>query len=255
MATWRFRATALRHPVLKRIVTLRLGGASAIVTRMKDADSDALELTPELVLRAYGAGVFPMADCASSQDIYWVDPRKRGILPLHGFHLSRSLRKRLMKNDYRVRVDTAFDQVIDACAERPETWINETIHDLFSSLHRMGYAHSVEVWRDECLIGGLYGLRLGAAFFGESMFSREPDGSKIALAWLVARLVAGGFTLLDTQFTTPHLESMGARAVPRAHYHELLDMALAKRGDFHAIGGDHSAAAVVQLITQTSKRG
>jgi len=222
---------------------------------MKDADSEVLELTPELVLRAYGAGVFPMADSASAQDIYWVDPRKRGILPLDGFHMSRSLRKRLLKADYRVRIDTAFETIIDACGDRPETWINETIRTLFIGLHRMGYAHSVEVWQDDELIGGLYGLRLGAAFFGESMFSRRSDGSKIALAWLVARLRAGGFTLLDTQFTTPHLESLGARAVPRAHYHELLDRALAKRGDFHALPADYSAEGVVQLITQTSKRG
>lgn len=219
---------------------------------MKDAESDVLELTPELVLRAYGAGVFPMADNAEAEDVYWVDPRKRGILPLQGFHLSRSLKKRILRHDYRVRIDTAFETVIDACADRPETWINPIIRDLFLQLNRMGYAHSIEVWKDDGLIGGLYGLRLGAAFFGESMFSRERDGSKIALAWLVARLRHGGFTLLDTQFTTPHLEAMGARAVPRAHYHELLDRALTRRGDFHALPSNYSASGVVQLITQTS---
>ena len=219
---------------------------------MKDGESDVLELTPELVLRAYGAGVFPMADNADSDEIYWVDPRKRGILPLHGFHLSRSLRKRILRHDYRVRIDTAFDAVLDACADRPETWVNPTIRDLFQRLHRMGYAHSIEVWCEQDLIGGLYGLRLGAAFFGESMFSRQPDGSKIALAWLVARLKAGNFTLLDTQFTTPHLERLGARAVPRAHYHELLDRAMSRRGDFHALPSAYSPSAVVQLITQTS---
>ncbi|MEM7422358.1 MAG: leucyl/phenylalanyl-tRNA--protein transferase [Pseudomonadota bacterium] len=219
---------------------------------MKDADADVLELTPELVLRAYGAGVFPMADAADSDEIYWVDPRKRGILPLNGFHLSRSLRRALMKNDFRVRTDTAFDTVMDACADRPETWINPTIRGLFHSLHRMGYAHSIEIWREERLIGGLYGLRLGAAFFGESMFSRERDGSKIALAWLVARLRYGGFTLLDTQFTTPHLESLGARSVPRGHYHELLERALTRRGQFHALPGDTQPSKIVQLITQRS---
>jgi len=219
---------------------------------MKDGDSDGLELTPELVLRAYGAGVFPMADHAEAQDVYWVDPRKRGILPLDGFHLSRSLRKHILRADYKVRLDTAFDTVVDACADRPETWINPTIRLLFIRLHRMGYAHSIEVWRDEELIGGLYGLRLGAAFFGESMFSRRRDASKIALAWLVARLRAGGFLLLDTQFTTPHLESLGAISVSRAQYHEMLDLALARQADFYSLAADASPERVVQLITQTS---
>ena len=219
---------------------------------MKDGDADALELTPELVLRAYGAGVFPMAEDASSQDIYWVDPRKRGILPLNGFHLSRSLRKRLLRQNYRVRIDTAFAEVMDACADREETWINPQIRDLFQQLHHMGYAHSIEVWQDDALIGSLYGLRLGAAFFGESMFSRARDGSKIALAWLIARLRAGRFTLLDTQFTTPHLESLGARLVPRGHYHELLERALMRRGDIYSLTVDTSASEVVQLITQRS---
>ncbi|MEM1163910.1 MAG: leucyl/phenylalanyl-tRNA--protein transferase [Pseudomonadota bacterium] len=219
---------------------------------MKDGDGDVLELTPELVLRAYGAGVFPMADSAGAEDVYWVDPRKRGILPLWGFSLSKSLRKRLMRHDYRVRIDTAFDTVLDACADREETWINPVIRDLFRDLHRMGHAHSVEVWREDQMIGGLYGLRLGAAFFGESMFFRERDGSKIALAWLVARLRAGEFTLLDTQFTTPHLESLGARSVPRAHYHELLDRAMARRGNFYSLPADSTPSTVVQLITQRS---
>lgn len=219
---------------------------------MKDGDSDDLELTPELVLRAYGAGVFPMADSANADEIYWVDPRKRGILPLNGFHLSRSLRKRLLRFDYRVRIDTAFEAVVDACADRPETWINPVIRELFIELHHMRHAHSIEVWQEERLIGGLYGLRLGTAFFGESMFSVERDGSKIALAWLVARLRKGGFTLLDTQFTTPHLESLGVRAVPRAHYHQLLGKALTRRGDLYCLAADTSPGDVVQLITHKS---
>lgn len=219
---------------------------------MKDAESDDLELTPELVLRAYGAGVFPMADHAESEEVYWVDPRKRGILPLNGFRLSRSLRKRLLRPDYRVRVDTAFEAVLDACADRPETWINGTIRTLFVQLHRMGYAHTVEVWRDRRLVGGLYGLRLGGAFFGESMFSRERDSSKIALAHLVARLGAGGFTLLDTQFTTPHLESLGARSVPRSYYHDLLARALTRQGDFYCLDAEVAPADIVQLITHRS---
>ena len=219
---------------------------------MKDADPDELELTPELVLRAYGAGVFPMADSADAEDLYWVDPRKRGILPLNGSHLSRSLRKRVLKHDYQIRLDTAFEAVLDGCSDRPETWINPTIRDLFVGLHRMRYAHTVEVWQNDALVGGLYGLRLGSAFFGESMFSRTRDASKIALAWLVARLRYGGFTLLDTQFTTPHLESLGARQVPRAHYLELLDRAMSKRGDFWALPGDTQPSDVVQLITHKS---
>lgn len=219
---------------------------------MKDAESDELELTPELMLRAYAAGVFPMAEGADSDDIYWVDPRKRGILPLNGFHLSRSLRKRLKRFDYRVRVDTAFDAVLDRCADREETWINPLIRDMFQRLHRMGYAHSIEVWQEGELTGGLYGLRLGSAFFGESMFSVRQNGSKIALAWLVARLRRGGFTLLDTQFTTPHLESLGARAVPRAHYLDLLDRALNRRGNFYSLEADAAPDDVVQLITHKS---
>ena len=219
---------------------------------MKDAESDDLDLTPELLLRAYSVGVFPMADSAEADSIYWVDPRKRGILPLNGFHLSRSLRKRLMRFDYRVRIDTDFDGTLDACADRPETWINPVIRSLFIDLNRMGYAHSVEVWRGDEMIGGLYGLQMGAAFFGESMFSRERDGSKIALAWLVARLRAGRFRLLDTQFTTPHLEGLGARAVPRRHYHELLEHALMRRADFYSVGTDATPEDVVQLITQRS---
>lgn len=219
---------------------------------MKDSESDDLELTPELILRAYAAGVFPMAEAVDSDEIYWVDPRKRGILPLNGFHLSRSLRKRILKADYRIRVNTAYSEVVTACADRPETWINPTIRDLFQQLHHMGYAHSVEVWADEALIGGLYGLQLGAAFFGESMFSRQADGSKLALAWLVARLRRGGFTLLDTQFTTPHLESLGARAVPRSHYLDLLDRALNRRGNFFSLEAATQPADVVQLITHKS---
>lgn len=221
---------------------------------MKDSDSD-LAVTPGLVLRAYAAGVFPMADSAEASEIFWVDPRRRGVLPLDGFHLSRSLRKRLLRDDHEVRIDTAFDAVIDACADRPETWINRAIRGLYVDLHRLGHAHSVEVWSGDLLVGGLYGVRLEGAFFGESMFSRQRDGSKIALAHLVARLRAGRFTLLDTQFTTPHLEGLGARTVPRHRYHALLERALQRPADFRALPETASAQEVVQLISQTSKRG
>ncbi len=219
---------------------------------MKDAESPELLVTPELVLRAYAAGVFPMADNAGADEIFWVDPRKRGILPLHRFHLSRSLRKRILRGGYRIRVDHAFEAVVDACAAREETWINDTIRGLYIGLHRIGHAHSVEAWIDGELAGGLYGVRLGGAFFGESMFSHARDASKIALAYLVARLKAGGFTLLDTQFTTPHLEALGARTVPKAHYHALLDRAVGAQADFYSLAVGASPEEVVQLITQTS---
>src|SRR6056297_1633779 len=215
---------------------------------MKDADSD-LSLTPGLVLRAYAAGVFPMADNAESEEVFWVDPRNRGVLPLDGFHLSRSLRKRLLKGEHEVRIDTAFDAVLDACADRSETWINATIRQLYLELHRLGHAHSVEIWEGGLLVGGLYGVRLESAFFGESMFSRVRDGSKIALAHLVARLRAGRFTLLDTQFTTDHLERMGARSVPRHRYHAMLERALQRGADFYSLPETVCAEEVVQLIT------
>lgn len=221
---------------------------------MKDGESDP-PLTPALVLRAYAAGVFPMADSASASDIFWVDPRRRGVLPLDSFHLSRTLKKRIQKGDFEVRIDTDFLSVIDACADRSETWINETIRQLYVDLHRLGNAHSVEIWEGGILTGGLYGVRLESAFFGESMFSRTRDASKIALSYLVARLRRGGFTLLDTQFTTPHLETMGARTVPRHKYHALLERALQRRADFFAMSERLTPQEVVHAITQRSKRG
>jgi leucyl/phenylalanyl-tRNA--protein transferase len=219
---------------------------------MKDSDPPDLPVTPELVLRAYTAGVFPMADSAAADEIFWVDPRRRGILPLEDFHLPRSLRKRILRGGYQVRVDLAFDAVVRACSGRAETWINPKIRALYGGLHRMGHAHSVEVWIGGELAGGLYGVRLGGAFFGESMFSHARDASKIALAFLMARLKAGGFRLLDTQFTTEHLERFGARSIPRARYHELLDRALARHADFYSLPLAASPEKVVQLITQTS---
>ncbi len=219
---------------------------------MKDTESSGLLVTPELMLRAYAAGVFPMADNAGTDEIFWVDPRQRCFLPLHRFHLARSLRKSILRGGYRIRVDHAFASVVEACAARDETWINDTIRALYIGLHRLGHAHSVEVWIEGELAGGLYGVRIGGAFFGESMFSHARDASKIALAYLVARLKAGGFTLLDTQFTTPHLAALGARDVARAQYHELLDRAIGKPADFYSLAAGASPEDVVQLITQTS---
>lgn len=187
-------------------------------------------LDPELVLRAYAMGVFPMADHRDAPGVYWVEPRMRGVLPLDGFHLSRSLRKTITHDRFRVTVDRAFDAIIALCAEsaadRPETWINPPIAQVFTQLNEMGYAHSVECWEDGRLVGGLYGLALGRAFFGESMVSRATDASKVALSWLVARLRVGGFKLLDCQFQTEHLRSMGAIEIPRDNYMALLGSAL-----------------------------
>ncbi|MEM6972041.1 MAG: leucyl/phenylalanyl-tRNA--protein transferase [Pseudomonadota bacterium] len=218
---------------------------------MKDGEIND-ELTPELLLKAYAVGVFPMADSADAEDVFWVEPRRRGILPLERLHVSRSLRKRVRRTDHDVRVDSAFDEVVAACAERPETWINTRIADLYGQLHRMDHAHSIEVWRDGCLVGGLYGVRLGAAFFGESMFSREADASKIALVHLVARLRAGGFRLLDTQFVTDHLLSLGAVTVSRPIYRALLSEALARDASFDALPPEVSGERAMQEISQTS---
>ena len=183
-------------------------------------------LDPDLLLRAYSIGVFPMSDSRDAADLYWVEPRRRAILPLGSFHLSRSLRKLLKSDAFEVTRDRAFTEVVRLCAEREETWINAEIEASYVRLHEAGRAHSIEVWQDGALVGGLYGVRLGAAFFGESMVSLRPNASKIALAWLVARLVVGGFRLLDCQFITPHLKSLGAVEIDQKDYLVLLDSAL-----------------------------
>lgn len=190
------------------------------------------EVTPELLLQAYASGVFPMADTAESTAIYWVDPTDRGIIPLDGFHVSKSLAKAIRKSDYVVRIDSDFALTLRHCADREETWINAEIFDLYCQLHQMGMAHSLEVWREDAMIGGVYGVTLGTAFFGESMFSTATNGSKIALSFLVHRLRVAGFTLFDTQFITPHLQSLGGVEIPRANYHNLLIDALQARAEF-----------------------
>lgn len=242
-----------------------------------------LSLDVNLLLRAYAAGVFPMSDSRDAGEVFWVEPHRRGVLPLDGFHLSRSLAKTIRSERFAVTVDAAFADVIAACAEarpdRPKTWINRQIEDACLTLHRRGHAHSVEAWLDGRLAGGLYGIALGGAFFGESMFSRARDASKVALAHLVARLKAGGFTLLDCQFITDHLASLGAIEVTRETYVSLLDSALgvgAGAGDGSAAGaapaapdffaleglpdpsrttsvsGPASGKLIVQLLDQTS---
>jgi len=198
-------------------------------------------LDPDLLLRAYAIGVFPMSDSRNAHDVYWVEPRRRAILPLNGFHLSRSLRKTLKSGDFEVTVDRAFGEVVRRCAEREDTWINESIERSYNLLHSSGHAHSVEVWADGELVGGLYGVRLGAAFFGESMFSTRTDASKVALAWLVARLIVGGFQLLDCQFMTEHLRRLGAVEIDQKAYLALLASALG--GGAGAAGTAGAAAA------------
>lgn len=208
-------------------------------------------ITPQILLKAYSAGIFPMAESAEDNALYWVEPEERGIFPLEGLYIARSLRKRVRQRRFDIRIDTAFNDVIAACAEkmpdRRTTWINQRIKSLYSQLFRMGCCHSVECWRQEQLVGGLYGVRIGAAFFGESMFSREPDASKVALVHLMARLKVGGFRLLDAQFTTPHLESLGALTVSRADYHALLERAIDADGEFFKFRDDRDPEAVLRL--------
>lgn len=210
------------------------------------------QITPQMLLRAYRMGMFPMAETRASREIFWLNPRLRGILPLDGFRISRSLAKRLRAMPFRITVDTAFARVVAGCAARPETWINAEIHNLFCTLHHTGHAHSIEVWDGETLVGGVYGLALGGAFCGESMFSTRRDASKIALAYLVDRLRIGGFTLFDTQFVTAHLESLGAVEISSADYLRRLSAALQLDADFHAQQGTPAVQDLLQRTTQTS---
>ena len=183
-------------------------------------------IDPDLLLRAYSIGVFPMADSRDAPEVFWVEPRRRAILPLEGFRLSKSLRKTIRSGAFTVTADTAFAEVVRRCADREETWINADIEASYSQLHALGFAHSIEAWQDSELAGGLYGVTIGGAYFGESMFSSRTDASKVALAWLVARLKVGGFSLLDCQFMTEHLRSMGAVEIPQKDYVALLETAL-----------------------------
>ncbi|MBL4666862.1 MAG: leucyl/phenylalanyl-tRNA--protein transferase [Sneathiella sp.] len=213
-------------------------------------------LTPEILLNAYTHGIFPMAETQDDPEIFWVDPEKRGIFPLDDFHVSKSLRKTIRKEPFKITVDTCFRQIMKECAApvegRPSTWINQTILDLYTDLHLQGNAHSIECWKDGILVGGLYGVSFAGVFCGESMFSREKDASKIALTALVARLKHGGFRILDTQFLTDHLATLGAIEIEREEYHRLLDKALSVDGDFHSLPLDCSATDILQSITQTS---
>ncbi|MFT6673839.1 MAG: leucyl/phenylalanyl-tRNA--protein transferase [Sulfitobacter sp.] len=209
------------------------------------------ELTPELLLHGYAIGIFPMAEHRNDPEVFWVDPRRRGILPLDRFHLSRSLSKAMRHSGFHTSINRDFAGVVTGCADRQDTWINAEIFSLYSQLHRAGHAHSVEIWDGSDLVGGVYGVTLGTAFFGESMFSRRSNASKMALAVLVDRLNAAGFTLCDTQFLTDHLASLGAIEVSRAAYHAKLDHAKTAQAHFTA-PPDATLQEVVQRMTQMS---
>lgn len=210
-----------------------------------------MTLSPELLLHGYSIGIFPMAEHRDDAEVFWVDPKLRGILPLDGFHVSRSLRKRLRTCGFGISVDSSFAQVVDGCADRAETWINAEIRRHYISLFQAGHAHSLEVWDGDELVGGVYGVVIGAAFFGESMFSRRKDASKIALTYLVDRLKKGGFRLFDTQFLTSHLASLGGIEVTRARYHNDLQAAIEVSADFRA-PRIPSAYEITQRKTHTS---
>ena len=209
-------------------------------------------IEPERLLSAYAAGVFPMAESRDDPRLFLMDPERRGIFELDRFHISRSLARQIRKEAFAVRVNTSFGAVVEACADRPQTWINEPLFDFYAALRRMGIAHSLEVWMEGELAGGVFGITLGGAFFGESMFSRRTNASKIALAYLVDRLREGGFTLFDTQFITPHLASLGAVEIPRAEYRRRLKRALARPADFNRQRHIPPGYLVVQRNTQTS---
>ncbi len=205
-------------------------------------------IDPDLLLRAYAIGVFPMSDSRDAPEVFWVEPRRRAILPLDRFRMSRSLRKTIRSGEYRVTRDTAFAEVVRRCAEREETWINADIEESYALLHARGHAHSIECWHGDALAGGLYGVSLGAAFFGESMFSARRDASKVALAWLVARLRVGGYRLLDCQFMTEHLRSLGAVEVRQEDYLALLDAALSAGAPDGSAAGAAAAGPAARAV-------
>lgn len=219
---------------------------------MSSRDSASSDITPELLLRAYACGIFPMSESADDPGLFWVEPEIRGVIPLDGFCVSSRLARTVRSDQFSVKVDRAFKRVMVECAapkpDREDTWINKRIRDLYGELHEMGHAHSVEVWDDDDLVGGLYGVSLGCAFFGESMFHHARDASKVALVHLVARLIAGGYSLLDTQYVTEHLRSFGAIEVPRERYRILLDAALDDVADFEALPKTMSGADALGII-------
>ncbi len=218
----------------------------------ESSDDVTLEITPQVLLKAYACGIFPMAESAEDTALFWIEPEKRGVLPLHQFHLPKRLRRTVRSDHFEVRVDTDFQAIIDGCAApepgREKTWINTEIRRLYGELYEMGFCHTVEAWRDDMLVGGLYGVSIGSAFFGESMFTRERDASKVCLTHLVARLIAGGFTLLDTQFVTDHLHRFGTVEIPRREYEATLDEAIRIDADFFRLSPTATGAEVIDIL-------
>nr|PZN86497.1 MAG: leucyl/phenylalanyl-tRNA--protein transferase [Pseudomonadota bacterium] len=219
---------------------------------MTARDTPLLEITPQVLLKAYTCGIFPMAESADDPQLYWIEPQARGVLPLDQVRVPKRLRRTIRQERYQIRIDTDFAGVIAGCAApkpgRRTTWINDRIRKLYRELHRLGYCHTVEVWDGERLVGGLYGVALGGAFFGESMFSEVRDASKIALIYLCARLIYGGFVLLDTQFVTDHLRQFGTIEVDRAEFHRQLEAALKINGDFFRLEPEPTAERVLDIV-------
>ena len=217
------------------------------------------EITPQVLLKAYACGIFPMAESALDHSLFWVEPELRGIMPLNEVHVPRRLVRTIRQRKFEVRVDSDYHGIIDGCASsrpgRRTTWINPQIRRLYGQLFKMGHCHTVETWLDGELVGGLYGVELGRAFFGESMFSYERDASKVALVYLMARLRYGGFTLLDTQFVTEHLKTFGAREIGREQFQTLLASAVRGKADFQRLSVSATPSDVLQLVNQTSNTG
>ena len=219
---------------------------------MASPDDIVIEITPQVLLKAYTCGIFPMAESADDPALYWIEPQQRGILPLDEVHVPKRLARTLRQGLFEVRIDTDFEGVIAGCAAsrpgRRSTWINPKIRSLYRDLFDLGHCHTVEVWQDEDLVGGLYGVALAGAFFGESMFSTQRDASKVALVHLCARLIYGGFSLLDTQFVTDHLKQFGTVEIERADFHVLLEKALQAKGEFQALPEDAPPGQILAII-------
>ncbi len=225
---------------------------------MASRDDIVIEITPQVLLKAYTCGIFPMAESAEDPALYWIEPQQRGILLLDQIHVPKRLARTIRQQAFEIRVDTDFEGVIEGCAAsrpgRRTTWINSKIRGLYRDLYRTGYCHTVETWRDGRLVGGLYGVALAGAFFGESMFSTERDASKVALVYLSARLIHGGFSLLDTQFVTDHLRQFGTIEIDRAEFHKLLERALAHDADFLALPKKPGPELVLDIIQGRGNR-
>ena len=223
---------------------------------MASRDDIAIEITPQVLLKAYSCGIFPMAESADDPALYWIEPQSRGVLPLDRVHVPRRLARTIRSGHFEVRVNSDFHGVIDGCAAsrpgRRSTWINVRIRQLYGALYKQGHCHTVETWRDGRLVGGLYGVALGTAFFGESMFSTERDASKVALVYLVARLIHGGFTLLDTQFVTDHLRQFGTVDLDKTMFHKALEAALIGQGDYLALPMDTPPDEILSIVRRAS---